>query len=67
MKNTICEKWMWRAMTPAIFKYISGHCKHTDIADMKKKSRRIFADMTVRISGMGAFTKNHCASPWPEA
>lgn len=24
---------------------------------MKKKSRRIFADMTVRISGMGAFTK----------
>ena len=24
MKNTICEKLMWSAMTPAIFKYIAA-------------------------------------------
>lgn len=31
MKNTICEKLMWSAMTPAIFKYIAANCKNTDI------------------------------------
>ena len=30
MKNTICEKLMWSAMTPAIFKYIAANCKNTD-------------------------------------
>ena len=40
MKNTICEKLMWSAMTPAIFKYIAANCKNTDTFRVKKKSRK---------------------------
>ena len=58
MKNTICEKLMWSAMTPAIFKYIAAHCKNTDTSRVKKKSRKNFKDMLARTPDIGGFTKN---------
>ena len=36
MKNTICEKLIWSAMTPAIFKYIAAHCKNTDTSSQQQ-------------------------------
>lgn len=58
MKNTICEKLMWSAMTPAIFKYIAANCKNTDTFRVKKKSRKNFKDMLARTPDIGGFTKN---------
>ena len=58
MKNTICEKLMWSAMTPSIFKYIAAHCKNTDTSRVKKKSRKNFKDMLARTPDIGSFTKN---------
>lgn len=56
MKNTICEKLMWSAMTPAIFKYIAANCKNTDTFRVKKKSRKNFKDMLARTPDIGGFT-----------
>ena len=58
MKNTICEKLMWSAMTPAIFKYIAANCKNMDTFRVKKKSRKNFKDMLERTPDIGGFTKN---------
>ena len=58
MKNTICEKLMWSAMTPAIFKYIAANCKNTDTFRVKKKSRKTFKDMLARTPDIGGFKKN---------
>lgn len=58
MKNTICEKMMWSAMTPAIFKYIAVHCIDTDTSRVKKVSRKNFKDMLARTPDIGGFMKN---------
>lgn len=58
MKNTICEKLMWSAMTPAIFKYIAAHYRDTDASKVKKKSHKNFKDMLARTPDIGGFTKN---------
>ena len=65
MKNTICEKLMWSAMTPAIFKYIAANCKNTDTFRVKKKSRKNFKDMLARTPDIGGFTKILCESVFP--
>ena len=64
MKNTICEKLMWSAMTPAIFKYIAANCKNTDTFRVKKKSRKNFKDMLARTPDIGGFSKNTLGI-WP--
>ena len=58
MKNTICEKMMWSAMTPSIFKYIAAHCRNSDVSEVKKKSRKKLKDMLSRTPDIGGFTKN---------
>lgn len=58
MKNTICEKLMWSAMTPSIFKYIAAHCRNSDVSEVKKKSRKKLKDMLSRTPDIGGFTKN---------
>ena len=58
MKNTICEKLMRSAMTPAIFKYIAANCNNTDTFREKKTSRKNFKDMLARTPDIGGFMKN---------
>lgn len=41
MKNTICEKLMWNAMTPTIFQYIEKNYKGIDIKQMKNDAKKI--------------------------
>lgn len=58
MKNTICEKMLWSAMTPTIFKYIAAEFPDTNISGTKKKARLIFKSMVKRTPDIGGFTKN---------
>lgn len=58
MKNTICEKLMWRAMIPTIFQYIAAEFKDIDIKEKKEKTHRLYKSMVERTPDIGSFTKN---------
>ena len=59
MKNTICEKLMWSAMTPAIVKYIEANCKNTDTFREKKKSRTNCKERSEKTPDIGVYPHNH--------
>lgn len=58
MKNTICEKLMWLAMTPTIFKYINECYEDIDIKQVKDDAKRNYKAMVERTPDIGSFTKN---------
>ena len=58
MKNTICEKLMWLAMTPTIFKYINESYEDIDIKQVKDDAKRNYKAMVERTPDIGSFTKN---------
>ena len=58
MKNTICEKLMWTAMTPTIFKYIASEFKDINIVEKKKKAHGLYKSMIKRTPDIGSFMKN---------
>ncbi|MCC8068420.1 MAG: L-2-amino-thiazoline-4-carboxylic acid hydrolase [Ruminococcus sp.] len=58
MKNTICEKLMWAAMTPTMFKFIYENCGEVDTSAVKKKARKNYKAMVERTPDIGSFMKN---------
>ncbi len=58
MKNTICEKLMWIAMTPTIFKYIAFEFQNEDVTEKKKRAHRLYKSMIERTPDIGNFIKN---------
>ncbi|MCD7801149.1 MAG: L-2-amino-thiazoline-4-carboxylic acid hydrolase, partial [Ruminococcus sp.] len=58
MKNTICEKLMWAAMTPTMFKFIYKNCGEVDTSAVKKKARKNYKAMVERTPDIGSFMKN---------
>ncbi len=58
MKNTICEKLMWTAMTPTIFGFIEKSISGTDVAMLKRSAKRKYKEMVLRTPDIGSFMKN---------
>ena len=53
MKNTICEKLMWSAMTPAIFKYIAAKENSDDLCGRWDRGHRFYDSGRLVESGRG--------------
>ena len=39
MKNSICEKMIWHALSPTIFRFIEQYWKDIDIKSIKRLSK----------------------------
>lgn len=63
MRNSLCEKIIWNALSPAIFKFIEQHWKDIDIKRIKKLSKDNYNDMIKRTPDIGGFIKNPLRVP----
>ena len=41
MKKTFCEKLIWHAMTPTIWKYLKNEFLNLNLIDIKKQQKKI--------------------------
>ena len=58
MKNSLCEKIMWYALSPTIFQFIKQYWKDIDIKNVKRISKNNYKDMIQRTSDIGSLRKN---------
>ena len=58
MKNSLCEKIMWYALSPAIFQFIKQYWKDIDIKNVKRISKNNYKDMIKRTPDIGSLRKN---------
>lgn len=58
MKNSLCEKIMWYALSPTIFQFIKQYWKDIDIKNVKRISKNNYKDMIQRTPDIGSLRKN---------
>ena len=58
MKNSICEKMIWHALSPTIFRFIEQYWKDIDIKSIKRLSKDNYKAMISRTPDIGSFRKN---------
>ncbi len=58
MKNSLCEKIMWYALSPTIFQFIKQYWKNIDIKNVKRISKNNYKDMIKRTPDIGSLRKN---------
>ena len=58
MKNSLCEKIMWYALSPTIFQFIKQYWKDIDIKNVKRISKNNYKDMIKRTPDIGSLRKN---------
>ncbi len=58
MKNSLCERIMWYAISPTIFKFIEQSWKDIDIKRIKKLSKDNYKAIIKRTPDIGSFRKN---------
>lgn len=58
MKYTICETLTWHVMTPPLFRWLKEQEPKWDIAELKKKAKRIYIEMVERTPDIGSHRKN---------
>lgn len=58
MKNTVCEKLMWAAMTPTIFQHLAAQYPDLDLAQTRKQAHKLYLAMVRRTPDIGSFVKN---------
>jgi len=58
MNYTFCEKLMWAAMTPTIFKYIKSIYPTQDMNMLKTKSKKYFQKIIQQTPDIGGMFKN---------
>lgn len=58
MKNSLCEKIIWYALSPTIFQFIKQYWKDIDIKNVKRVSKKNYKDMIKRTPDIGSFRKN---------
>ena len=58
MRNSLCEKIVWYALSPSIFKFIEQSWTDIDIKNIKNLSKSNYRDMVKRTPDMGSFRKN---------
>lgn len=57
MKNSICEKMIWYALSPTIFRFIEQYWKDIDIKSIKRLSKDNYKAMISRTPDIGSFRK----------
>ena len=63
MKNSICEKMIWHALSPTIFRFIEQYWKDIDIKSIKRLSKDNYKAMISRTPDIGSFGKNPLRIP----
>lgn len=63
MKNSICEKMIWYALSPTIFRFIEQYWKDIDIKSIKRLSKDNYKAMISRTPDIGSFRKNPLRIP----
>lgn len=63
MKNSICEKMIWYALSPTIFRFIEQYWKDIDIKSIKRLSKDNYKAMISRTPDIGSFKKNPLRIP----
>ena len=58
MRNSLCEKIIWYALLPSIFKFIEQSWTDIDIKNSKNLSKSNYRDMVKRTPNIGSFRKN---------
>lgn len=58
MKNSVCEKIIWVALSPTIFKFIKQYWGDVDIKNVKKISKNNYKDMIKRTPDIGSLKDN---------
>lgn len=58
MKNSLCEKIMWYALSPTIFQFIKQYWKDIDIKNVKRISKNNYKYMIKRTPDIGSLRKN---------
>lgn len=58
MKYTFCEKMMWFAMTPTMFRWLKQQRPDWDAAKLKRMSKWTYRKMIDRTPDIGALSKN---------
>ena len=58
MRNSLCEKIIWYALLPSIFKFIEQSWTDIDIKNSKNLSKSNYIDMVKRTLDIGSFRKN---------
>ncbi|MCM1189618.1 MAG: L-2-amino-thiazoline-4-carboxylic acid hydrolase [bacterium] len=58
MTYTYCETLMWHALAPTAFRYLAEQEPGLDMAALKRRSRRIYREMTARTPDIGSLTEN---------
>ena len=61
MKNSICEKMIWYALSPTIFRFIEQYWKDIDIKSIKRLSKDNYKTMISRTPDIGSFRKKSLA------
>lgn len=63
MKISLCEKIMWYALSPTIFKFIEQYWEYIDIQSIKRLSKGNYKAMISRTPDIGSFRKNPLRIP----
>ena len=63
MKISLCEKIMWYALSPTIFKFIEQYWEDIDIQSIKRLSKGNYKAMISRTPDIGSFRKNPLRIP----
>lgn len=63
MKNSICEKMIWYALSLTIFRFIEQYWKDIDIKSIKRLSKDNYKAMISRTPDIGSFRKNPLRIP----
>ena len=63
MKISLCEKIMWYALSPTIFKFIEQYWEDIDIQSIKRLSKGNYKAMISRTPDIGSFRKNTLRIP----
>ncbi|WP_036730258.1 L-2-amino-thiazoline-4-carboxylic acid hydrolase [Peptoniphilus mikwangii] len=58
MKNSLCEKIIWYALSPTIFQFIKQYWKDIDIKNVKRISKNNYKDIIKRTPDIGSLRKN---------
>lgn len=58
MKYTYCERLMWHALAPAVFRYLARREASWDIPALKKRTKNIYKEMVSRTPEIGSLKEN---------
>lgn len=58
MKHSLCERIVWHALSPAVFKFIGKAWPDADARKIKKRARKNYGDMIRRTPDIGSLVKN---------